>query len=796
MKIDKPEPERPSPRENGEVKSYQLQRRYPPSTYLSHVTDHDQVQFRRVWNKLSRRKWLVMIIVILITSPVVVWMCRAKSIYRASTIIEVGKDGSSFVKTGEQSSAKEGTDPLYMVDIKTKMLMITSRSLLEDVVVELKLDKDPKFLRGVPKRPIQGLFDAAHNERLARQNKSGRPEAESLRLAPFVDEVERNLSVQHIRDTKGIKLSFTHTDPVLASDVVNGAARRFIESDFTGKLERYTNYTTWLERSLQELKAKAEQAEQALANYTREHNILSTEGKSTLTAERLSALHDQFTRAQIDRMLKQSLYTEVQQGRVTELPEAYADLLYKSSSNSKVAALQKELGDLETKAAQFSVHYGSENPSVLEIHQQIAAVRKQLEASSQSMEAKLKLDYERALRDEQSLQVALERGKAQAVKENQATILHNILKQDVETAKSLYTEFLIKSNQARVQVAEQYTNLRVIDEAKTPPNPVGPNRILTVLIGLIVSLLASFGLVLFLDYLDDSIKSVDDVLQHVQLPVLGRIPTADDKHLHLSPGGRDAAHELAGQSPARLPEGDEGGQPAKRRSHRRDPSIVLGEAYRTLRTSVLHSSRGGSPRVILVTSSQPGEGKTTTTVNTALSLANLGEKVLIIDADLRKPGIHKLFGMKAEPGLSTYLQFQVDVDKLIKPVQDVPNLSVLTCGVVPSNPAEIISSEKMRDMLEALADRYNYIVIDSPPIMNVTDPAILSTLVDGVLLVIQAGRTSRDLVSAARHELSNVGARILGVVLNQVDFKQEGPDQYVETPQYSNYRRAVTLDEP
>jgi capsular exopolysaccharide synthesis family protein len=342
-----------------------------------------------------------------------------------------------------------------------------------------------------------------------------------------------------------------------------------------------------------------------------------------------------------------------------------------------------------------------------------------------------------------------------------------------------------------VQVAEQHNNLRIIEPAIVPRVPVGPKRLLVILAGFLLSLAGGIGLAFFLEYLDNTVKSIEDVSRYAQLPTLAVIPAINAS---ISAGERKNGHRkaLATNGTAAARESKQGLVTAlDTRSYDTYSLGIAAEAYRTLRTSVLLSTAGGPPKTILVTSGQPGEGKTTTTINTAISLAQLGASVLVIDADLRRPTTHKVLGVNQTAGLSTYLSSDTEVDKLITKLE-IPNLSLLPCGPIPPNPSELISSEKMKQLLGALSQRFDHILIDSPPLIHVTDPVILSTMVDGVILVVRGGKSTRDVVRFARQELTRVGSKVFGVVLNSLDLKKEGYDYYYGYGGYSSYLQKGT----
>ena len=601
-------------------------------------------------------------------------------------------------------------------------------------------------------------------------------EEQKKRIETCIAVLDGGVTVEPVKETRALRISFTHTDPKIASEVTNAVAATFLDRNFENKTEKFRGAAKWLDDSTRRLKAKVEEADQALANYTREHGIFATDKDGTLTTAKLSNLHGQLLRAQNDRMLKQSLYEEVREGRVEKLPEAYADMLFKTAP--KVADLQKQLSELQTQLAELKVKYGPDNPKVREAQEKLSSIKAQIAESGKSLEEKVKNEYERAVREENMIAAALTQAKGEAIKQNQDAIQYNLLKGDVDTNKSLYQDFLNKSNQAQAQVVEQQNNLRVIEPAQAPGAPVGPRRMFTILIGLLLSTAAGVGLAFLLDYLDNTIKTVEDVSRYAQLPALSVVPAvAATARRGLAAKGRRAL----GNGGSRRAEGEAAYQLATL-----DNQSSAAEAYRVLRTSVLLSAAGRPPKTILVTSGQPGEGKTTTVVNTAISLAQMGASVLIIDCDLRRPTTHKVLGVDHAQGLSTYLSREAPLNDLIQRLP-IANLSLLPCGPVPPNPAELIISEKMKDMLRELAARYDHILIDSPPLINVTDPVILSTMVDGVILVVHGGKSTRDVVRRARQELSTVGAKIFGVVLNNVDLRRDGYDNYYYYRYYSGY---------
>jgi polysaccharide biosynthesis transport protein len=749
---------------------------------------------RELARMLRKRKWLVLAVVAIITSLVTIEIHRTPSSYQAGAQIEVTKDvGATTITSKDFVVQSDDSD-----NINTKLVVIKSRPLLEDVVVNLKLDQNPNFINATRKRSVSeavtdilhkltgGAFGASVKETVPpKTSLVERSEEETARLAPYVNTLKNTLNVSVLKDTRVIEITYTHSDPRLAAEIVNNVAKNFIDRSFERKTQRYNDTSEWLKRSTAELKAQVQKAEQTLADYTKTHEIFATEGKETLTTDKLSELHSQVMKAETDRMLKQSVYEEVKQGRVAQLPDSFSD--------PQTGKLQEELGKLEVQASELSVKYGPENPRVAEVQQKIQTLKAQVKDTRGTLAEKLRADYERSVRDELSLKNALAKAKSEAVEQNQNSIQYDILKREVDTAKQLYTDFLNKTNQANLAIAEQHNNLRMIEPAEVPSSPIGPQRLRTILLGFLVSLAIGMGLAFFLEYLDNTVKSVEDVHRIAGLPTLAVIPAISDSSARAM---KLASRKQLAAKTGALETGDTGtlvpvsGDAVTETPRTIAKPVLPGdhvasvmEAYRMLRTSVLLSTAGNPPKTILFTSSQPGDGKTTTSVNTAISLAQLGSSVLLIDADLRRPSVHRALRVDKSVGLSSFLSSgRMQLEEVVQHSR-VPKLDVLSCGPIPPNPAELVASDRMRSLLEEAAARYEHVIIDSPPLMHVTDPVILSTMVDGVILVVQSGRSTRDIVRRARQELFNVGAKVFGVVLNNFDMKKEG-----YSSDYSYYR--------
>jgi polysaccharide biosynthesis transport protein len=765
-----------------------------------------KLKFLREWKGLMlRHKWLIISIIALVAPLFAIQAYRAKSLYQAMSTIEIRPEGNSYSKTGDVIvlDASDNT--------KAESIIIKSLPVLNRTIRDLKLEENPKFLDVAQNRSVfQALAALSRRLPIPQENRSvdasrnnvsgkGKPEGDHILadskqespgnfeqnkpLEPYILALTNNLKVEPVKETRLIRISFTHTDPRIAASVANGVASSFLSHRFESKTKRYNDASVWLEGSTRKLKAQVEEAEQKTANYSREKKIFSIEGKESLTTDKLARLHDQFMRAETDLLLKKSLFEQVQQGRIDQLPETFAD--------PKTAELSKSLNAMALASSELSVKFGAKHPKLQELQQQMSTIKSQIEANRLTLQEKLKADFERALRDHQSLDAALNRAKSDAVQQNQDYIQYSVLQQDLTTAKALYTDFLNKTSQANLQRAEQFNNALLIEEAQPPSMPIGPNRGQMVLFGFVISLFVGIGLAYLVENLNTTIRSLEDIASATQLPVLGAIPTLSDLPRagpkNSLPDAKSTGSERSNVALMRRPLGAFDQSSSSNEESEDSASLILekninrfssaAEAYRILRTSILLSTAEDPPKTILFTSGQPGDGKTTTVFNLALALTKLKADVLIIDCDMRRPTIHKLAQCPGAEGLSTYLMQGGNLDHYIHRTP-VANLSILPCGSIPQNPSELISSEKMKETLQIAARGFDYILIDSPPLWGVTDSYILSTLVDGVILVSRSGLTQSECLQRASQELSSVKANVLGVILNDLNVRRGGVTYY------------------
>jgi succinoglycan biosynthesis transport protein ExoP len=539
---------------------------------------------------------------------------------------------------------------------------------------------------------------------------------------------------------------------------VNAHIRNFIDQNRRSHYDATTAATTWLTDQLDELKIKVKNSEDARLDYERKNQIWELDDKQNLTTQRLSEISRQLIEAQGDRMRKQSLFEFAKQGD--------ADLVPQIRDSAGVQDLLRKRGDLNSLYTEAINQYGPNFPKVQRLQSQLKEIDQNLDREKRAVLVRLGSEYHEAQQREELLTRTLDQQKTEANLMSERMVQYNILKRDAEADKALYDGLLTKLKEAGISAALQSSNIRVVDPAMIPSFPSRPAKARNVALAFLVGLVGGIGLAILREYMDNTVKTPDDVETLARLPSLAVVPAFEDskhegrrtKSLKEAIGNGHSRHvELVAQHL---------------------PKSQMSEAFRALRTALLLSQAGRPPQVILVTSALPREGKTTAAANLAVTLAQLGDRTLLIDADLRKPGIGRLLNMNGGKyaGLSSYLAGVSSLDLVTVQHPSVPNLSAIPTGPLPPNPADLLSSHRLADAIAQLRDKFKFIVIDTPPVMAATDAVILSVQADGVLLVVRSGETPKEAFTRTRDLLVSVKCRLLGVVLNAVN--SHAPDYY------------------
>jgi capsular exopolysaccharide synthesis family protein len=755
----------------------------PIVTYGEEASPEGEMHLRDYWKTIRKRLWLIIGLALIVGAITALRQARQPDIYQARARVQVGAETYSPAM-GASRGESYYPDNSYMEPefFNTQVQILTSPTLLRRVARNLDLEHNRSFLDGrtEPRSTWKSLLSmfgfgqkpqAPKNQNvlpdtgaavLASNSSSPDDPAEVERLTPYVDSLQGMVDVEQVKKTYLIDLRATHTDPAVATKVVNAMADAFALWNLEVKTKTNTVAGTYLQKRIAELQSQIRSGEEQLVNYAQSHEILSLDASQNTVVERLAGLNKELLEAENDRGLAEAAY------RTSQLPgatEANAEV-----SDKQIAELKSRLGELRQKRAQLLLTDTEESPEVKDATQQIATLEKQLAdtrgSAKQVITTNLEVNYRKAQDREKTLRDSFTKQRAETVAQNQAAINYNILKQEIETNKGLLAGLMQRSKENDVTMAGTPNNIHVVDYASIPKGPVGPRRMQAVMLAVVLAVAFGIALALFLEYLDDTVKDARDVETGLRLPSLAIIPIAGRSRQRFLPISRSLQRTNGnGASPELL--------------IANTSSTVQAEAYKHLRTSILLSTAGRAPKSLLVTSSVPAEGKTTTVINTATVLAQTGAQVLIIDADMRRPRLHQVLDMSNDEGLSALLSsdmVEADVLSKIKKYQDT-NIFLLTSGAIPPNPAELLGSSQMKQLLEIVGNKFNYVVIDSPPIASFTDGVLISALVDGVLLVVHGGKTSRQVVRRARQMLHEIGAKIIGVVLNKAEMRS-GSDYY------------------
>jgi succinoglycan biosynthesis transport protein ExoP len=704
---------------------------------------------REYMRVLIKSKWVVIGSVVLVVAVVAISTLRSTPIYEAVGSIAINKMDPVTFNLKDSSSSVDYYDP---TDLDTEVRILKSDLLALQVIRQLNLDQQPEF--GAKGRPSPSSLELTAD---AMQPDSART---SAALANF----KGSLQVSLVPNTRIIEIRYRSPDKNIAARVVNTLANTYVEQNFKTRFESTMQASDWLSKQLVDLQIKVETSQEKLVKYQKEHEILGIDEKQNITTEKLDELNRELTAAESARMEKESIYHLVQSGDTDSIAAAAAangDAKGSSANSALLEKLREQQADLKIQVAQLSTQFGPSYPKLAQLNSQLKEVNEQIQAEMRKVAARLRGDYLAAVQREGMLRSALEQQKQEANKLNESAIEYSLLKRDVDANRTLSEGLLERLKEAGVTAGLRSNNFRIVDAARVPTSPAGPNLLKNLGFALALGLSTGVGLAFLIENMDNTVRTPEQAQIISALPSLGMIPL-----------GSRSARELGRREKLALASSKE----AVELVTKSRPRSQMAESYRALRTSLLLTFAGGPPKVILVTSALPEEGKTTTSVNSAIVLAQKGTRVLLIDADLRRPSIHKTLGMGPTTGLSNVLTGTATLQQAIVPSTILPDLFVLPAGTPPPNPAELLASAKMKNVLEELRKQYDHVVIDSPPTLSVTDAVVMSTGADAVVLVIRSGHTTKPALRRARDLLLQVNARVCGVLVNAVDLSS--PDYY------------------
>jgi capsular exopolysaccharide synthesis family protein len=671
---------------------------------------HPDIDLMGYWRVLVKRRWLVLAILLAVLAATLMLTFMATPLYRATAVMEIDDHVQQVVEV-DGMATQPPADAQFQ---QTQYELLKSRSLAERVATTLELDP----------AQLELLSDGA----VATPADGGEPKDQTALAATLV---QQGTTIEPIRESHLVKVHFDSPDPELSARIANALAGEFIQSGLERRYGASSYAKNYLEDQLRQVKARLEASERQLVDFAQKEELVSSPDGQSLASSNLADLNEALSQAQAQRIRAQARWGQASAGGA--LP---ADMLDASIIRQLQASRAKLQAEYQEKLQVYEPGY----PEMQQLKGQIDAVTRQIQTEMGNIRASVRAEYTAAAAQERLLQGKLDALRAQALDVDSRSIEYNILKREVDTNRELYDGLLQRYKQVGVAGDVRADNVSIIDPARVPARAYKPNLQVNLAIGLLVGLLLGVLTAFLLEYMDETIKTPDDVEKKLRLPVLGVVPL------------------LQRQSPSEAFE---------------EPRSAFSESYRSVRTALQFSTNQGIPPTLLITSALSGEGKTTSALSLARNVAQLGKRVLLVDADLRNPSIHQLLRCDQRVGLSNLLSGSADFGSVVQST-DQENLGVITSGPLPPNPAELLAGPPLAELLERALLDFDQVILDGPPVMGLADAPILAHASSATLMVIQAGKTGVGSAQAAIKRLRFARARIVGVLLSQYDARATG----------------------
>ena len=688
-----------------------------PSPVEPSSPPEESVNLRHYWHVILERRWLVITAFISIFVLSLIYLFKATPIYQATARVQIDREQDNLLRLEGFSFATSQEEATYL---QTQYKNLLSRTLVESVIKKLNLDKDERYSKKMD----------------------------------IVRAVADDVSVVPIRLSRLVDVKVEHPDKKKAAEICNTLVDYFAEGHLDRKQASSIAIVQQLRSEANTEKGKLQQAEESLHRYAREHNQTSFEESENIVLQSLKQFQVEASKAQTESEAAQKVLDMAEQVIVKNEPIV---TIPQVANSPAIQALQKDLAVKESEFAELKKRYKSKHPSYIQAVELITSLRESIDQQAQTIVASLRNHVQTAKATEERLRQLVDEQKKEQLNVEMLRIEYGVLKREADAAASLYNAVLSRMKESDITSHNKINNIRVVDPARVPIKQIKPRVVLTIFLGLIGGLGVAIGLAFFVNYLDDSIKSQDDVETYLRLPFLGYVPNIKTN----SVVERDLQAHLHPQSNA-------------------------AEGFRTLRASISLMPKSDRFQVLSVTSTIPSEGKSLVASNLAIVMAQTGLRTLLVDADLRRPSVHKAYQLHSPTGLSSYLTRDLETIDPIVHKTEVPNLDVICCGAVPATPSELIGSKRMMEFLEATRGRYDRIVLDSPPISAVSDPLIIAAMSDGVVYVTKFNKIRREHARKSIQRLQDAGIHIVGIVLNDIDF--EGKDSYYYSYYYYQNR--------
>lgn len=687
--------------------------------------EKDELSLLDLWRILVKRRWTIISFFIIVVSAVVTATMLTTPLYRSSLTLQIEKEPVKVVEAGNVIPTESGGDDSDFY--QTQYELLESRSLVKRVVEQLELDQNPAFVGVQKPAPWSALIRWARaqvdwNQEDTTGN-SSRPD--------LVPQFLEALSVEPVRNSRLVKVHFESPNPQLATQVVNTYADTFINMNLERRFDASSYAKEWLEDQISQTKAKLEESERQLLEFARREEIINVDDRQHISAHKLEQVTEALSRAQERRIEAEAAYRQMQSAGAS-LPQ-----ILESEVIEEFKTLQ---ASLEAEYQENLRLYKPAFPRMQALRTRIQQIDARINAEIGNIRGSLRAQYEAALANEQLVQAQMEEVKGEVMTAQNRSIQYNIFKREVDTNRQLYDGLLQRYKEVGVAGGVGTNNISVIDWAEAPRRPFKPNLQVNMMLAMVLGLMGGIALAFLFEHLDDTIKQPEDLERVVGIPVLGIIPTV-----------KEARGQQEGESLAMA-------------AHR-DPRSAFAEAYRSVRTALQFSTPEGPPRVLSVTSSVAGEGKSTTSLSLAIHFAQAGKQTLLIDTDLRNPSLHRNLGLDNDAGLTNYLAGAAKPVDIARPINQIPHLFVISTGPLPPNPAELLSTPKMVSLLNNAAEKFDQVILDCPPVLGLADALILGNMSGGTLLVVEAGTTRRGHVQGSLKRLRSARTRVIGGLL-------------------------------
>jgi len=713
------------------------------------MMEEQEIHLRDYLRVIQKRKYVVALFFVVTVLGVIIGTIRMTPIYEASTQVLVEKnEGTSLT----QRPTYEAYDPEFF---ETQRQLILSQSVARKVVRLLDLDK--KWKTYFPDKEKKASFFGKIKDKI----KAAVPKSEGTGKAAstipqekpseadiIADQLREDITISPVKESRLMTISFKAEHPDFARLVTNTIANAYKDELMAIQMESSGYALKWMTKKAEEERNNLARSEKALQQYMKQHDIVTVEDKMTILPQQLSELTSKLANAQAQKDVVGNIYRQIQDVRASK---GDVESLPTLANRKELQDIRENVRKAEQVVSELSQKFGPKHPTMVEARGKLNDIVRQKNVEINKIIASVKNEFDVAEAQESSLRSALANVKGEAQNLNEKLTEYKILKREVDTNRALYESLMLQAKEKGVTENTQKINVWMTQVAQTPKEPVKPKPMRNILLGIVLGLFGGVGCAFFVEYLDNTIKDPEEAERRFGMSVIGVI-------------------EL-------LKKGKNPDQFVKE-----EPASSFAESYKSLRTAVLLSSAERPPKRLMITSMSPQEGKTTTSMNLARSIAQTDRKILLIDADQRRPRLHKAFQLDNDAGLSSYLSGTIQEIPL--QLTDEPGLSVLTSGPIPPNPSELLGSQRFSQLLDQLEQQFDMIIIDSPPVLSATDSLLISKLAEGILVVCYSGKTTYDRLQRGLKSVREINPNILGLVLNAMDMQKTNYYSYYGYYQY------------